>query len=127
MQGMEASISPVHAGQRVRAEIEGFDVPVPHPEQLGEQLPTAWYLRQLSEMRAALVEPYLVEIDGDGRFPGSVPRPVPRQVVIVAEDEAILLAYDPDPSGDFALMFRSALGFGVSPIRGSAVDCFMSR
>lgn len=60
-------------------------------------------------------------------FPGGMPKPVPRQVVVVAEDAAILLAYDPDPDGDFALIFKSASRFGVSPIRGEAVDCFMSR
>ena len=78
-------------------------------------------------MRAAVIEPYLVEIDGDGRFPGGIPKPVPRRVIIVAEDHDIFLAYDPDPDGDFALIFKSASGFGVSPIRGQAVDCFMSR
>lgn len=70
---------------------------------------------------------YLVEIDGDGRFPGGIHKAVPRRVVVVAEDDDILLAYDPDTDGDFALIFKSASGFGVSPIRGEAVDCFMSR
>lgn len=124
---MEARISLSDIGQQVVTAIETFVVPAPCPDQLGEPLPAEWFLQQLDEMRAALIEPYLVEIDGDGRFPGSMPEPVPRRVVIVAEDDDIFLAYDRDPDGDFALIFKSASGFGVSPIRGGAVDCFMSR
>lgn len=108
-------------------DIESFEVPAPCPGQLGEPLPTEWYLQQIDEMRAALIDPYLVEIDGDGRFPKAMPRSAPRRVIIVAEDDDIFLAYDPDPDGDFAVIFKSASGFGVSPIRGGAVDCFMSR
>jgi hypothetical protein len=78
-------------------------------------------------MRTAVVESYFAVIDIDGRFPDGVPGSVPRRVIIVAEDDDIFLAYDPDPDGDFALIFKSATGFGVSPIRGGAVDCFMSR
>lgn len=124
---MEARISLADIGQQVVTEIETSVVPAPRPNQLGEQLPAEWFSQQLDEMRAALIEPYLVEIDGDGRFPGGIPKPVPRQVIIVAEDNNIFLAYDPDPDGDFALIFKSASGFAVSPIRGEAVDCFMSR
>lgn len=124
---MEARISLADIGQQVVTEIDTFVVPAPRPDQLGEPLPAEWFSQQLDEMRAALIEPYLVEIDGDGRFPGGIPKPVPRRVVVVAEDDDILLAYDPDPDGDFALIFKSASGFGVSPIRGEAVDCFMSR
>ena len=124
---MKERISPADISQLVVTEIEAFVVPASHPEQIGEVLPGHWFAQQLEEMSTALVEPYLVEIDGDGRFPGSIPKPVPRQVFIVAEDDDIFLAYDPDPDGDFALIFKSAPGFGVSPIRGQAVDCFMSR
>ncbi|MCJ2178881.1 hypothetical protein [Novosphingobium album (ex Hu et al. 2023)] len=124
---MEARISLADVRQQVVAEIETFVVPTPRPDQLGESLPTEWFSQQLDEMRAALIEPYLAEIDGDGRFPGGISKPVPRRVIIVAEDDDIFLAYDPDPDGDFALIFKSASGFGLSPIRGEAVDCFMSR
>ncbi|WP_340588605.1 hypothetical protein [Erythrobacter alti] len=124
---MDARISLADIGQYVETEIESFAVPAQRPDQLGEPLPAEWFSKQLDEMTAALVEPYLFEIDGDGRFPGGIPKPVPRQVIIVAEDDYLFLAYDPDPDGDFALIFKSASGFGVSPIRGGAVDCFMSR
>ena len=124
---MNARVSLADIRQQVATEIDAFVAPAPSSDQLGEPLPAAWFSQQLDEMRAALIEPYRVEIDGDGRFPGGMPKPVPRQVVIVAEDADILLAYDPDPEGDFALIFKSAAGLGVSPIRGEAVDCFMSR
>jgi hypothetical protein len=123
---MEHHISLADIDQRVRTAIDTFVVPTPDPDQLGVPLPAEWFLQRLDEMRAALVEPYFVEIDCDGRFPGSAAKSVPRRVVIVAEDDEIFLAYDRDPDGDFALIFKSASGFGVSPIRGDAVDCFMS-
>jgi hypothetical protein len=49
---------------------------------------------------------------------------VPRDVTMVAEDEDVLLAYDPAPDGDFALIFKTAADFGVSPIRGAARRLF---
>ena len=124
---MEGDISLAGIRQQVETEIDTFVVPAPRPDRLGEPLPAAWFSQQLDDMRAALIEPYLVEIDCDGRFPGGTPKPVPRLVVVVAEDGDILLAYDPDPDGNYALIFKSASGFGVSPLRGEAVDCFMSR
>ena len=106
----------------VRHEIEGFQVPEPHPLQLGLPLPAEWFAGQLAEMRAALVDPYVIEM-ADGRFPeeGS------QLVWVVAEDDWIRLAYHPDPEGDFALVFKDASHPGLSPIRGDAVGCFMAR
>jgi hypothetical protein len=124
---MDAQNSLLKVAQIVREEIEGFVIPEPDPRQLGLPLPPEWFVQQMREMRDALVEPYFAENEGDGRFPRSLPRITPRRVIIVAEDEDILVAYDPDPDGDFALIFRSASGFGLSPIRGRAIDCFMSR
>ena len=116
------SQSPTSVAQRVRDEIAAFVVPGPDPQAMGEPLPAEWFARRMAEMRAALVEPYHVEVQGDGRHAGSSPR----RVVIVAEDEQGLLAYDPDPGGDFALIFRTAARFALSPIRGDAVDCWLS-
>ena len=118
---MARSLANVAA--RVRKEIEAFVTPEPHPDQLGRALAPEWFADQLEMMRAALVEPHFFEVDGDGRYPERGAR----QVVIVAEDEETLLAFDPDPEGDFALIFRSAACLVPSPIRGNAVDCFLSR
>jgi hypothetical protein len=107
----------------VRAEVQSYVPPPPHPLQLGTPLPVEWYEQQLSEMRTALVEPYVLEVLGDGRETEEHAR----SVVIVAEDAEVLLAYDPDPEGDFALIFRQAARLILSPVRGDAVDCFLSR
>ena|ERR1700761_3871481 len=106
----------------VRAEIEGFQVPEPHPQQLGSPLPPEWFAQQLAEMRLALVEPYSLEMP-DGRYPDQDAK----SVWVVAQDEDILLAYDPAPEGDFVLIFRDAPKPGLSPVRGDAVGCFMAR
>jgi hypothetical protein len=109
---------------RVRAEIDAFVLPEPHPDQLGAPLPPEWFAAELNAMRAALVEPYFLIADGDGRYPE---KKSALRVVIVAEEDETLLAFDPDPEGDFALIFQSAARFGLSPIRGGAVDCFLAR
>lgn len=120
---MDASTPLAEVAQIVRDEIKEFIVPQWHPEQIGSALPPEWFAEQLDEMRAALIEPYFVDVDGDG----GRPERGPFRVAIVAEDDCILLAYDPDPDGDFALIFKTASGFGLSPIRGTAVECFMAR
>jgi hypothetical protein len=111
-------------GARARGEIDDFVPPQAHPDQLGAPLPPEWFTAELDAMRAALVEPYFLIVSGDGRYPE---KKGAFRVVIVAEDDGTLLAFDPDPEGDFALIFRSAARFGLSPIRGGAVDCFLSR
>jgi hypothetical protein len=118
----DAAVDPGSLAQFVRHEIEAFKVPAPHRQQLGSPLPPSWYVKQLAEMKAALVEPYLIEMS-DGRVADREVRPV----WVVAEDAYILLAYDPDREGDFALIFRDAPQPVLSPIRGDAIGCFMSR
>jgi hypothetical protein len=100
----------------VRKEIEDFQVPEPHPMQLGLPLPPEWFAGQLAEMRSALVEPYCIEMPNGGGA---------RPVWVVAEDMHVLLAYDAE--GDFVLIFRDAPEPGLSPVRGDAVGCFMAR
>ena len=46
---------------------------------------------------------------------------------MIAQDADTPLAYDPDPEGDFVLIFRDAPQPALSNIRGDAVGCFMSR
>lgn len=120
---MDEAARLAELAQLVHDEMAAFVVPERHPEQLGTALPPEWFAEQLEEMRAALVAPHFVEVDGDG---GS-PERSPFRVAIVAEDDWILLAHDPNPRGDFALIFKTASSFGLSPIRGGAVDCFMAR
>jgi len=116
---------PLLAGvaKRVRREIEAFVAPEPHRDQLGSPLPPEWFASGLNEMRAALVEPYFLTVEGDA----GCPERRERRVVIVARDEETLLAFDPNPDGDFALIFRRAAGEWLSSIRGDAVSTFLSR
>jgi len=117
------SVDPGSVAKRVLEELENFRIPLePDPLQVGSMLPPEWFAGQLEAMRAALVVPHVARL-ADGRHPEDAPR----DVWIVAEDEDILLAFDPDPEGDFALVFRSAPQPGLSPIRGDAVGCFMAR
>jgi hypothetical protein len=115
-------VDAVSLAELVRREMEGFEVREPHPLQLGSPLPPASYAEQLAEMKSALVEPYRIEMP-DGRRVSDGARPV----WVVAEDADTLLAYDPDPEGDFVLIFRDAPEPALSPVRGDAVGCFMSR
>ena len=109
---------------QVRNEIESYVVPAPHPDQLGTPLPPEWYEAGLREMRAALVEPYNQEVADHHTRPGEV---LTRTVAIVADDgDQTLLAYDPNPEGDFVLVWRPANEKGISNIRGDAVGCFLS-
>jgi hypothetical protein len=110
--------------RQVRDEIDSFGVPAAHPDQLGKPLPPEWYEAGLLEMRAALVEPYSQEVADHHMRPGEV---LVRTVVIVADDgDQALLAFDPNPDGDFALVWRPERENGISNIRGDAVGCFLS-
>jgi hypothetical protein len=91
--------------------------------QLGASLPPKWVLARLAEMRAALVEPYRVEVMDGWTLPE---RPASRDVEIVADNGAVLLAFDPNPEGDFAVVWRRPSGLALSNIRGDAVDCFLA-
>jgi hypothetical protein len=43
---------------QVRSAVAGYEAPEYRPDQLGTPLPPEWFERGLTEMRAALVEPY---------------------------------------------------------------------
>ena len=117
------SVDAASVAKRVLEELENFQIPLEaHPLQLGSLLPPEWFASQLEAMRAALVSPHIARL-ADGRHPEDASR----DVWIVAEDEDILLVFDPDPEGDFALVFRDAPQPGLSPLRGDAVGCFMAR
>ena len=110
---------------RVRGDVDAYVVREPHPGQLGTPLPVEWFEAGLMEMRAALVEPYVLELADHHSKPGEV---LVRGVAVVADDgDQALLAFDPDPEGDFVLAWRDQSGAALSNIRGDAVGCFLSR
>lgn len=110
--------------RQISNEVDSYVVPAPHPDQLGAPLAPEWYEQRLLEMRAALVEPYYQEVADHHAQSGEVRI---RTVVIVADDGAhALLAFDPNPDGDFVLVWRPERESGISNIRGDAVGCFLS-
>lgn len=114
-----------HLARQVASAIETHRVPGPHPAQLGSPLPPEWFEAGLAEMRRALVQPYLVEVMDFDTEPDTTPS---RNVVVVADDAAdSLLAFDPNPAGDFVLVWRRPDELALSNIRGDAVGCFLSR
>jgi len=110
---------------QVASEVEAYRVPPSHPDQLGSPLPLEWFERGLAEMRSALVRPYPIDVvDLEAKSDGAPSR----SVIVVADDRAeTLLAFDPAPDGDFALVWRRVDGLVLSNIRGDAVGCFLSR
>lgn len=118
--------SDLHAlGLRVRQDLDAYEIPAHHPEALGSPLPREWFERGLAEMRAALVEPYLAEVQDFNAAQGGA---FTRQVPIVADDgDIMLLAFDPRPDNDFALVGREGDLLKIYNIRGDAVGCFLSR
>ena len=110
---------------RVRQDVDTYQIPAPHSEALGSPLPREWFENGLAEMRTALVEPYLAEVhDFDEARGGAFTRQVP----IVADDgDAMLLAYDPRDDSDFALVGREGGSLKIYSIRGDAVGCFLTR
>ena len=114
---------------RVRHELDTYEIPEPHPEQLGAPLPASWFEENLACMRKGLVEPYWAQVlDYDPVIKG----PSPRSVAIVARDDlGNYLAYDPKPSedgfdNDFAMVGTEADGLHIYNIRGDAVGTFLS-
>ncbi|MDB5429461.1 MAG: hypothetical protein JWP35_577 [Caulobacter sp.] len=111
--------------QNVLREIDAFRPPPRHPKQLGVALPPEWFEAGVAEMREALVPPYPLQVLDYDSQPGAV---IEREVWIVADDgDSTLLAFDPGPFNDFALIWRHEKGPALSNIRGDAVGCFLSR
>ena len=120
----------------VESEIESYRYEVPEGA-LGRPFPVEWVERQLTEMRAALVEPEWREVMTDDTeaqrmAPGFAVRE-PRRCILVADDrDGFQLYYDP-LEGDFTLA-QSGGGIPGSRgrpetigVRGDAVGCFMAR
>ena len=104
---------------RVRSDVETYVVPERHPEQVGSPLPSEWFEAGLAQMRAALVEPYWVEmLDGEEAL---------RKVAVVADDSGhALVAFDP-LTEEFVLGGWHDGRLGSWNVRGDAVGCFLAR
>jgi hypothetical protein len=109
--------------RRVLHEIDTFVIPEPHPRQLGVPLPPEWFIQRLAEMRAALVDPYRLTVLDEWTCPDQI---TSREVVVVADDGIAVVAHDPNPEGDFVIVWRRPGDLALSNMRGSAVDCFLT-
>jgi hypothetical protein len=109
--------------QGVLDEIDTFVIPGPHPQQLGEPLPPEWFTARLADMRTALVQPYRIKVLDEWTRSEET---LSREVVVIADDGDALVVYDPNPEGDFVIVFRRPNDLALSHLRGGAVDCFMS-
>ena len=112
--------------RQVRDEVDTYAFPPVQPGALGEPLPKEWWERALADMREALVAPFWVTVNDGHVAPGDNPV---REVVVVADDGAdqFLMAFDPNPEGDYVLLLRGSDRHAVSSIRGDAVGCFLAR
>jgi hypothetical protein len=108
---------PQAIAARVRNELDHYGVPEPDPRALGTSLPPEWFIKNLKEMREALVDPYLLRLEWAGR-----------DVLVVADDkDGSLVAYDPCEEGEFALLLRENNEIYDCHVRADAVGCFLSR
>ncbi len=107
---------PQSIAARVLKELKAYRVPEHDPRSLGTPLPPEWFVENLEKMREALVEPYQIRLEWAAR-----------DVLVVADDEGSLVAYDPCEEGEFALLLREDSQIYDCHVRGDAVDCFLSR
>jgi hypothetical protein len=111
--------------ERVRAEIEAYEIPERRPEQVGGVLPPEWFEEHLNQMRNGLVKPYWVDVEGYDRITKA---PLAHKVIVVVDDgNGLYLAFDPHPDeGDFAMVGTENDQLKLYNIRGDAVDCYLS-
>jgi hypothetical protein len=91
-------------------------------------MPQEWVVRQLAEMRAALVDPVLrlIQIsDSVEQARGESP-PAVRECFLVADDRGGYELYFDPTSNDFVLAY-SGNPPSTFNVRGDAVGCFMAR
>jgi hypothetical protein len=120
-------MNPHDLRRTIEQEIDSY-VYQRHPQALGTPMPQEWVKQQLTEMRAALVDPVLRSVqirDSVAQIRGEEP-PSVRDCFLVADDnEGYELYFDPT-SNDFVLAYS-----GDPPstfnVRGDAVGCFMAR
>jgi hypothetical protein len=120
-------MNPHDLRRTIEQEIDSY-VYQRHPQAMGTPMPQEWVMRQLTEMRAALVDPVLRPVhirDSVAQIRGEEP-PSVRDCFLVADDkEGYELYFDPT-TNDFVLAYS-----GDPPstfnVRGDAVGCFMAR
>jgi hypothetical protein len=112
-------------GENLRKELDTFQAPV-HPKgTIGGPLDSEWIVQAIEELKGSLVAPYMssVSVNEYEQADSS-----PRDVVIVADFGAgWLLAYDPDPDGDYDMVRQVNGRMFLYQLRGDAVGSYLSR
>ena len=110
--------------ERVRRELDDYEVPPHDPQAIGSALPSEWFRDGLASMRNALIDPYWAQIQAGGFDETEIFRQV---LVVVDDQQSTLLAFDPNIEGDFSLLRRSMGTLYGCHVRGDAVGCFLAR
>jgi len=99
--------------EKIEKEIENYEYPYTGSE-VGRPKSSEWIADQLRQMRAALVTPYLITIEG-------------ASCAIVADDgKRYLLAYSAQME-EYLLLEKSGDRLIDIKVHGDAVGCFMAR
>jgi hypothetical protein len=121
----------VRLANNVSGELAVYAIPSRDVAALGSPLPDDWYAAGLAAMKLSLVSPYWTKIRD---IDPSSQRLVVLDVVVVADDEPSLVAFDPLGAGEFVLGLRDpdpdrarAVDIISCGVRGDAVGCFLSR
>jgi hypothetical protein len=113
--------------RRVVRDIEQYMYEVP-AGAVGKPFSNKKVQRYLTEMRAALVDPYWITVAlRDTWDQMSAPSPIHRTCAVVADNCRLstLVAFDPIEN-DFCLIKASSDGFSTIGVRGDSVGCFMA-
>jgi hypothetical protein len=111
----------------VESEIENYQCPS-SPNSIGTPWSDQKIATELAVMRAAILEPYWVEVElRDTLEQIDAERETRRACVVVADDrDGTLLAFDPTENR-FVLVVRCETGLITIGVRGDAVGCLMAR
>jgi hypothetical protein len=113
--------------QSVEKQIDEYVYVLPN-WAIGNPIPPERIAAGLAEMRASLIDPYLVEAEIRDIFEqcgmSSGPR---RRCAVVADDrKGMWLLFDP-VEGSYVLAHRTDTGLTTFNVRGDAVGCFLAR
>jgi hypothetical protein len=127
MPDMPGNIEFSQLRDEVQRQIENYVYEVPEGS-IGNPMSSRVITDGLSEMRAALVEPYWTTVEIRDTFDQiGTKEPLKRKCAAVADDsKGMVLLFDP-VEGSFVLAQRVATGLSTIGVRGDAVGCFLSR
>ena len=111
----------------VKAALDGYEYSAPG-NTIGNPMSDKSVQAGLDEMRAALVQPYWLDVELRDSFEQTKMATAPtRRGAVVADDhKGVLLLFDPVEE-EYVLAQRTDRGFATFGVRGDAVGCFLAR